>query len=288
MSFPEFARCAGYSLPAPPRLSLASFYEEEGRTVCREALLHLDRLIPAFEAYLLVGGFPQAVSEFRRTASVSAAFARDLWDVIRADLGREGVSRPEQALSLLEQLSAGIAAPTSMRSVADRLGIDSRTAGSWINALANSYLLLVLFKESSGVPDVNSQRKIYPIDPLIGRLPALHSPGVREPDESQLAEAALALAIFRSVEGDAVDRFRQPGRLFYFRSRTNTEIDFLVLPERQALESKYIDTADRRELQAMLANFGDGLLLTRSGIDVRPLGSILPISVFSWLLAQEG
>lgn len=286
MSFPQFVRCAGYSMPVPPKLSFAALYTEDGRVACNDALVHMGTLIDAFDAYLQIGGFPQAVTDFRRDAMVSPGFTRDLWDVIRSDLHRQGISRPEQCLSLLERIAASLASRLSMQTVADTLDIDRRTASSWIDTLANSYLLLVVFKERKGVPDVNSLRKIYPIDPAIAHLPSRYAPGVGAPDETKLAEAVLAMTIFRSVEGNAIDRFCQPGRLFYFRSANDTEIDYLVLPDRKAAESKYIETPDRRELQGLLANFGEGLLLTHSAVDIVPNGTILPAAVFAWLLEQ--
>lgn len=286
MSFPEFVTCAGYGLPTPPRLSLDAFYRKEGREACHDALAHVGTLIDAFEAYLLVGGFPQAVSEFRRTATVPAWFFRDLWDVVVSDLRRQGVSRPEQCLGLLEQLSASVSSPISIQTIATNLAVDRRTASAWIDALANSYLLVLLFKERGGVPDVKSLRKVYPADPVVARLASWHSPGAGEPDLPKLAESALALAIFRSVEANAVERFHRPDHLFYYRSPSGAEIDFLVSPSRRVAESKYIDTADRRELRAMLANFGEGLLLTRSAVDIQAPGTILPAAVFAWLLDQ--
>lgn len=74
--------------------------------------------------------------------------------------------------------------------------------------------------------------------------------------------------------------------LFYYRSASNTEVDFLALPERKVAESKYVETSDRRELRAMQENFGEGLLLTRSAVDIQANGTILPVSIFCWLLDQ--
>lgn len=193
MSFPEFVRCAGYSPAVPPKLPFHAFYTEDGRDACNDALVHIGTLVDAFDVYLQIGGFPQAVTEFRRSAMVSPGFARDLWDVIRSDLHRQGVSRPEQCLTLLEQIVASLASRLSMQTIANRLDIDRRTAGAWIDALANSYLLLVVFKESSGVPDVNSLRKVYPIDPAIAHLPSRHSPGVSVPRRDKTRRGGAGL-----------------------------------------------------------------------------------------------
>ncbi|MCL4467176.1 MAG: ATP-binding protein [Chloroflexi bacterium] len=288
MSFPEFTKCAGYPLSDSARVPFAAFYTDEGRRVCQDALVYLATLNDALDAYFLVGGFPQAVASFRQTAEVSAGFARDLWDVVRSDLYRQGVSRPEHCLRLLEGVSSRITSTTSLPNLGTELDIDRRTVGTWLDALASSYLLLMLFKESAGAPEVGKLRKVYPVDPIIARLASLYSSGIPEPNPSQLAEAVLAMAIFRSVEGGSIDRFGRPERLFYYRSASNTEVDFLVLPERRAAESKYIDTPDRRELRAMQDNFGEGLLLTHSAVDLQVKGTILPTSVFAWLLDQGG
>ncbi len=288
LSFPEFARCAGYQLPTPPRLPFEAFYGEGGRTACQEALVHIGTLVDAFETYLLIGGFPQAVADFRRTARVSDGFARDLWDVTQSDLRAMGLSRPEQGLRLLERIATSLTAPVVVRSLADNLDVTHPTASAWLAALADAYLVLLLFQESGGVADVRKQRKVYPIDPFLAHLPSRHSPGAYEPDATRLAEAALASAIFRAVEGDAVDRFGQPGRLFFYRTPSGAEVDFVVPPIPRAVESKYVDAASTREARTMAANFGGGLLVTRGAIDIQPGITILPAALFTWLLDQKG
>lgn len=286
MSFQEFTRCAGYALPEPPRISFDDFYTDDGRTACQDALVYIGTLVDAFETYLLVGGFPQAVADFRRLGQVSDGFARDLWDVAQADLRTMGMTQPEQGLRLLDRLSVSLTGPVVLRSLASELGVTHPAVGDWIGALADAYLVLVLFQESGGVPDVRKQRKVYPIDPLIVRLPARRSPGAFEPSISQVAEAALAVAIFRAVEGDTFDRFGRPGQLFFHRTSSGGEVDFVVLPGPLAAESKYIDSASTRETRAMVSNFGGGLLLTRSAIDLRPGVTIMPAALFAWLLDQ--
>ena len=287
-SFRDFVVCAGYALPEPPVLPFEAFYEPAGRAACQEALVHLGVLVDAFETYLLVGGFPQAVADFRRTASVSDGFARDLWDVTQSDLLALGVSRPEQALALLERLVASLTGPIVLRSLAADLDVSHPTIGAWLAALADAYALLMLFQEHNGVADPRRQRKAYPIDPFLARLPARRSPGAYEPDASRLAEAALAVAIFRSVEGQAVDRFGQPSRLYFFRDRNGAEIDFLVPPVPHVAESKYVDATGSAEARTMLAKFGGGLLLTRGAVDLQPDLTVLPAAVFAWLLQQRG
>jgi uncharacterized protein len=287
MSFPEFVRCAGYSSTVPTGLPLADFYTADGRAACQEALFELATLADAFEFYLLVGGYPQAVADFRRTAQVSDGLARDLWDILRSDLHALGMSRPELALRLLERIVVGITSPLSIRSVAEALDVAPVTAGAWIEALANAYTVFFLFQERDGIADPKKQRKLYPVDPFLAHLPARLAPDTYTPDQTRLAEAALAAAIFRSIEVDAVDRFGQPSRVFFYRNAKGTEVDFVVPAGPYAAEAKYIDRASIGEARAMVANFGGGLLLTRSAIDIQPGVTILPAAVFAWLLEQK-
>jgi hypothetical protein len=300
MAFPEFVRCAGFDLPVPQSLPLDAFYSAEGWRACQEALIHVDTLVEAFEAFLLVGGFPQAVSDFRLTAQVSDGFARDLWDVIQADLRILGMSRPEQGLRLLERVATSLTGQLVLRSLGEELDVSHTTAGAWLDALADAYLVLFLFQESAGVPDVRRQRKVYPIDPFLTHLPARRARGAYDPEPSRLAEAALAAAIFRAVEGDAVDRFGEPEGLYYFRSSSGTEVDFVVPRSNgsasgtrrgYAAESKYVDAVTTNDSKAMIANFGGGLLLTHGAIDLEqhvPRVTVIPAAVFTWLLDQHG
>lgn len=105
---------------------------------------------------------------------------------------------------------------------------------------------------------------------------------------SQVAEAALAVAMFRAVEGDAIDRIDRPGHLFFHRTSSGGEVDFVVLSGSRAAESKYVDTPSTRAARAMVASFGGGLLLTRTAIDLRPGVTIIPAALFAWLLDQCG
>jgi predicted AAA+ superfamily ATPase len=298
LSFPEFVRCAGFDVPLPVRLPLEQFYTAEGRQACQDALSHTGVLVDAFESFLLVGGFPQAVADFRLTAQVSDGFARDLWDVVHSDLRALGMSRPEHGLRLLERVASSLTGTLVLRALGEELDVTHTTAGDWLNALADAYLVLLLFQESDGVPDVRKQRKVYPVDPLLARLPARRAPGAYDPEPSRLAEAALASSIFRAVEGDVVDRFGHPDRVFFYRSQSGAEVDFIVPPAGRAgarplplaVESKYVDAVTARESRAMVANFGGGLLVTRGAIDLRqevPGVTVLPAAVFTWLLDQR-
>jgi predicted AAA+ superfamily ATPase len=187
-----------------------------------------------------------------------------------------------------------------LRTLGQELDVSHPTAGAWLGVLADAYLVLFLFQESGGVPDIRRQRKVYPIDPFVAHLPARWARGAHDPEPSRVAEAALAAALFRAVEGDSVDRFGGPGRLFYYRSQSGAEVDFVVPAigdsstkrnSSYAAESKYVDAVNMNDSKAMIANFGGGLLLTRGAIDLEqqvPGVTVLPAALFAWLLDQHG
>lgn len=286
MSFPEFVRCAGFPVPESPRIPFDAFYTPDGLAACHDALPHLDQLVAAFDIHLRVGGFPQAVADYRTSGAVSPGIARDLWDMAEADLRVHGLTRPDKCLGLLNRIVRSLTSRLNITEVARELDVTRDSAGAWLDALANAYLILILFKEKGGVPDLNSLRKVYPIDPLIAHLPARRD-GTSQPDLPALAEAVLAATIFRAVEGDAVDHFDSPARLFYFR-HDETEVDYVVLPTKKAAESKYVDRVTSRDTAAINSRYGGGLVLTRGALDLQPDTTVIPAGIFAWLLAQGG
>lgn len=287
MAFPEFVRAAGYRLPEPARLSLGDLHGAAGWSAVQQAAVHAATLSEAFDAYLAIGGFPRAVADFRTTGRISPGFLRDLWDVIRSDLRRLGVTRPETCLRLIERLTTAMCSPVSFRKLGEELGADQRTVASWVETLAESYLAIILFRETDGVPDVARQRKVYLTDPALAALLETLASDAEKVRTGQHAQMVVAAALFRATNGNEVDRFRDPDRLFHFTSRQGSEIDFLVIPERIVVASKYVDTVDRRDGRAMLDNFGGGLVVTRTAIELDGPLTFVPASIFCWLLEQS-
>lgn len=285
MSFPEFVQHAGFGLAAPVPIPYKDFFEDAGRTACQDALVHLNVLVDAFEQYLAIGGFPRAVADFRRQGSIGAAFYRDVWDVIETDLRQLGVRQSESVMRLLERIARHLTSYFEYNEVANDLGVDRDSVIKWIDALADGYLVFRLLQQEGGLPAPNKQRKVYPIDPLIAHM-AAHLSGTPSPEVSQLAESALAVALLRAIEGDRVDAFAQPGRLFLFRTE-KSEVDFVQLPDFPT-EAKYSDALTRASAVTMIRNFQRGLLLSRADADIKPPVPIIPSAVFAWLLDQKG
>jgi hypothetical protein len=86
-----------------------------------------------------------------------------------------------------------------------------------------------------------------------------------------------------------VDRYGEPGRLFFYRGPSGTEIELLVPPFNAGAESQ--GRATVAEFRAMAVNFNGGLVLTRGAIDLEqqvPGVTVLPAGLFTWLSDQHG
>ena len=118
--------------------------------------MHVGTLVEVFETYLLVG-FPQAVVDSRRRATISHFFARNLRGVIQSDLPALGLSRPEQYLRLQEKIAANLTSTVALRSHGLGLDVAHTTARARLEQLANAYAILVLFQESGAVADAFEQ-----------------------------------------------------------------------------------------------------------------------------------
>lgn len=288
MSFAEFAYFGGFGLRPPVQMPFSEFFTAEGLAACDRARLHLADLVGAFDLYLGIGGFPRAVIDFRSSGQVSEGFIRDVWDVISGDLRRVGLTQSEAILRLLERVARHLTTPFESAAIARDLSVSHETAASWIDALAESYVLFRLLQQEGGLPAPRKQRKVYPIDPLVAVLPGHVSVGAATPAVTQRAEAAVGAALFRAVEGSRVDRFTEASRLFLFRKpATGAEVDFLVLPDLPA-EVKYVDRVSQADSRAMVANFGRGMLLTHTAVDLTTPVPAVPAAIFAWLLEQHG
>jgi predicted AAA+ superfamily ATPase len=109
--------------------------------------------------------------------------------------------------------------------------------------------------------------------------------GGRVATEGGLVENALAIALLRHAQRDALERFAHPDRLFYWRSTDGREIDFVVVePQVVALESKYAERTTGKDYESIAKAFGQGVMVTRREVDVdRPILTI-PAGVLLALL----
>jgi uncharacterized protein len=252
-------------------------------------LASLSALQEWLETYALVGGFPLAVADYLSSdeRDILAPTFVEMWDVVRGDLNRyHDIRDPRLPLKILERLSLNVASPVSWNRLAQEASTTVPTVQKYVELFRDAYLFLVLQRWDKGVPALKAEKKVYPMDPLIGRLAAaIHSRGRFLPDVTRQVEALLAVAFFRhQVTRDPMAAFGVDA-LSYYRTTRNKEIDFLVGNDQEPFELKYSVSPTRSDAKVMQASFGKGVLVTQSTLDLEGQVAFVPAAL---LLAMLG
>ncbi len=299
LSFGEFVAACAPDLPSPPRVlapaDLVRPNEEAADILLGSAFL-IGQLDDLLQTYLQSGGYPAAVRDHLTSpdGAVSESTARQLWDMVAGDVSRYR-GDPLKALRLIERVSIDLGSAVSYNRLASHLGYAVDTVEDYVRRLGEAFQLLTLhfFDLSTSTVAPKKNIKLYPVDPLLMQLPRAMLRATRQPDISELVEAALALALFRAAELDLMEAFNVPRTLFYWRSdraSSEREVDFLLDPTgaRLAFESKYERTIQGHDGATLRRVFGGGTLFTRHelklpGDEEQPVARI-PASLALWLL----
>ena len=287
LSFPEFLRATGRDPGIPPG-SLEDLAWGTETSAIREAMLHFADLDASFHDYLQVGGFPAAVANFLSDGVVSETTYQTLWHIVAGDVERSGRNRAA-ALKLLERVVRNLCNSSSWTSLAEEMAVAKAiTAEEYASVLADSFLLLVLYfldlTHGSAAP--KKEKKLYPSDPLLAYLPSRILPGVAAPDETALSEAVLAMALFRTREAQLQEAFSVPRSLFYWKSSSGREIDFLSgqQPSRVPVESKYAGRVNGNDRLVIRNVFQRGLIASRQTLDLDDPVRVIPTPIILALL----
>ena len=123
--------------------------------------------------------------------------------------------------------------------------------------------------------------KVYFLDPAYVRL----SP--TPPDDSQLSEQQLGMALLRRFERERPGSFTDFADVLHHRSNTRREVDFVGSEfGGVAIESKFVDGRWKRDAQTLLASGWRGIVATRTELDLSdPSGvAAIPTAMLAWLV----
>lgn len=287
MGFTDVLEAMHGDVPPSPELHPAELGDPD---TCREITSTfrpwIGRLVDAWDTYLRVGGYPQAVAaEMARDDESRSVFTDALWDVIHGDALDDAGLTDTQTQTLLRRIASSLSSLLSVRSVADRIDVHPETADRRLDALRRSFVAFPVHREQGLAPKPRSQSKWYFTDPALARLASDRGAG-QPPAETELSEQQLALALLRTLEREEAGAAVRHDRLLYYRSSTGAEIDFVspAFPD-TCFESKFVDSGWGRAFQTIGASgFGSGLVVTRSGVKRHGDGWALPAGLIAHAL----
>lgn len=292
MGFRQFCRATGLRLPDDGlHISASEFRDPASAAAIGELLPWLEDLILAWEAYLSVGGFPRAVSDFLQKSEVQPDFTNALWEVISGEaLRRAREFTPAKAQLLLALLASALTQPVNLTSLGRNLGVAPATARERVDDLVATFTAWLCYPATpQGRPDhaspSASHPKCYFTDPLLARLACIRdSDNTACPQVSALSEQQFGLTLLRQMEGLQPGSFPQFASVMYARP-TRREVDFVGPSMRGvAFESKYVDDRWRRETATLRVLTDRGVIVTRSVLDLGGEVWAVPVSVAAWLL----
>lgn len=287
MSFTEFARLSLPDLPAIDPVPPSALGDAGLRMRVADLLPYLSDLVGLWEAYLRVGGFPQAVAGWRSAGDVDPGFLQAMWDVIYGGaINAERFSSPQTA-TMLAGLARNLCSPLNVSDLARDLDAGHGAAKSRLADLAETFLIWPCHREQGMLPKLSAQSKWYFTDPAIARLAATRGYG-REPDLTQLNEQQIGVALLRALDATATGPVDDYSSLLYYRHSSGSEIDFVgrgLGPI--AVEGKYVDDGRwGRVRQTFQAARWHGILASRSAIRWEDTISVLPAPVLALLIGS--
>jgi len=272
IGFRTFMRLLDPEAPDTGRVELPALRSQDARTTFDELTPWLDILVRGWDAYLEFGGFPASVAALARGDAVPEDFVNDLFEVVFRDAFAASSLSESRTSALYSRLMTGMGSPISSRAVAVDLDLTHPTVERHLSYLRHSLLAWTCPPRSikGWLPLERGQEKLYATDPLLARLMHLRIPALPDIDPSVLTEMQLGVVI-RRRQADGDGSWTGDERLFYWRTPTRKEVDFVSEDlGGTAIESKYTEGDGwRREAATVNASEWDGILATRNVLDTR-------------------
>lgn len=252
-----------------PRLRIGELHTAQGAAAYRSAVVWLDELVRLWELYLRYGGFPASVAAALAGQPVPEWFTDALFAVIHADAFATSHLSETQTTALIDRLWASTSTPVNLTNIGSDVAVDKNVVSRHVGYLRDAYLLWSCPRlDKPWLPNDKAQDKLYPIDPLLGRLAHLRNAARQDLDPTVLAEAQIGMALRRAMHATGRS-WTAEADLFYVRTPSRKEIDFVgEALAGAAVEAKYVETG-RWAREAATVNASDllGVLTTRNVLD---------------------
>ena len=282
-------------------LAVAELSRKRIAEACEALAPWLDWLVQRWDAYLRVGGFPSALDEFLASRDAPNPLRRALLDVVHGDALRRADWSRTQTAALLQRIADGLCSPVNYAALADDVDLAQPTVRRRFEELREAFVVWPCHREQrprrsgesprrSGEgprhgeslrPKLNARCKFYFLDPIYAHL------GGSPPDDTQLSEQQLGMALLRAAERERPGALVDFSAVLHHRSNTRREIDF-VGPAfgGLAIESKFVDGRWKRDAQTLAASPWRGIVATRSELDLREDNKAVavPTALLAWLV----
>ena len=269
IGFRTFMSLTERDLPDVEPVALSELHSPHGRDAFEGMLPWLDILVHAWESYLEYGGFPVSVASAKQGMPVPVGFANDLFDVVFHDAFSASALSESQTGALYSRVVEGMGNPVSLTSIANDLGVAYGTVERHTSYLRDSFLSWTCARraERTWLAQTGSQDKVYASDPMLARLMHIRNPHRPDVDPTILAEMQIGMAIRRRQTAIGAS-WTGEERLFYWRTPTRKEIDFVSEDlGGAAVEGKYTEHRWKQESATVNASEWRGILATRNVLD---------------------
>lgn len=285
MPFSDVAQALGMGAPESPRIRIDNITSADLHETIETLRPWLPAIIDAWDVYLTIGGYPQAVADYCAQGSVDPSLMNTLFDVVHGDALASSELSPSQTIAALRAISRSISSTLDLSSLADDADISRTTARALLDKLRRSFLAYPVHREQGMAPKPKAQAKWYCTDPLLASVASARGAGTA-PDSSKVSEQQVALSLLRSLESSCPTAALRHDRLLYYRSATRAEIDFV--PAKfggLCIESKFVNRSWGRAFQTIESSpFSRGIVATRSGLARHDGGWAIPAGLLAVLL----
>ena len=288
IGFRTFVTLTEFDVPSVDAIALDDVHSPRAREAIDALLPWLDILVHAWETYLEYGGFPVSVSAAKRGDALPTDFANDLFDVVFRDAFAASNLSESKTAALYSRVVEGMGNPVNITSIANDLGIPFHTVVRHTEYLRDSFLSWTCSRraENTWLALEGAQEKIYASDPLLARLMHVRNQHRPDVDPTILAEMQIGMAI-RRRQVAAGATWTGEDRLFYWRTPTRKEIDFVSEDlGGAAVEGKYTEQRWRQESATVNASQWRGVLATRNVLDTdsRDKAWAVPAALLAYII----
>lgn len=284
MPFRDFARIAGgVELPDVSLWDTIASADafQQFRTQLMGKETPLRKMLPL---YLRFGGFPKVVADVQAHSGIEETTRETLLAVVSSEIEKQRRSTATLRM-ILHALYGAMPNPISLNRIASSQHIPSAaTVKDYLEILHASFVAFPVapLDLSKRVAFPRKDRKYYFVDPAF--LEAIRVVfGLRELDESCLAESAVAVALMRHFAGEWA-RWGHVNDLHYWRSNSGREVDFVIEQNRlfHGIEVKYQTAVSGWDQLSITKGIGRGVLVTRDTFEFAavpriPVWAFLPL-----------